>query len=298
MSTTPTMAGGREFLVGRPLALDPRALTRLCALHDTAAPNVRAALGSFDDTSGRARRAVSGIAVIPVRGMITLRNSWWGTTCEEIQRRAAEYAADPAVEAIVLDVDSPGGMVDGMPETHEALMAIRRTKPLFAVSNTLCASGALWLASAANRLYATESSELGSIGVYMLHIDERGMLEALGIGVEVIRAGARKVEANPWEELSATARAELHASVEHYRQLFVRDVARGRGRKPALVGGPTWGAGITLRAPDAVKVGMADGMASWSQVLIQVAATSGRRAAGLAPARLALERELAIAELE
>ena len=74
-------------------------------------------------------------------------------------------AADSSIGAIVLNIDSPGGSVYGVEELADKIYKARGTKPVYAVANSLAASAAYWIGSAASQLYVTPSGEVGSIGV-------------------------------------------------------------------------------------------------------------------------------------
>jgi signal peptide peptidase SppA len=183
----------------------------------------------------------------------------------DFQRAFRAAAADPAVKAIVLDIDSPGGTVDLVPETAAMIReAHSAERPVIAVANTLAASAAYWLASAAGELVVTPSGEVGSIGVYLVHQDVSRALEAEGVAVTFISEGPRKVEGNPFEPLTAESRAALQANVRHYYDLFTRDVAKYRNVPVAVVRADPekdeqhFGGGRVYPASVAVKLGMAD----------------------------------------
>ena len=88
----------------------------------------------------------------------------------------------------------------------QALLDARGTKPITAIANTLAASAAYWLATAADELVVTPSAEIGSIGVFAAHRDFSVALHNAGLKTTLISAGKYKVEANPFEPLSAEAR--------------------------------------------------------------------------------------------
>ena len=89
-----------------------------------------------------------------------------------LAQRVNALANDPAVGMIVLDVDSPGGVVTGTPEAADAIYAAAKRKKVVALVNPLCASAGYWLASQASEIIAVPSADIGSIGVYQLHWDD------------------------------------------------------------------------------------------------------------------------------
>src|SRR5439155_18801629 len=116
------------------------------------------------------------IAVLPIHGVIVPRAGMFSdvsgaTSAEGLTARFNSAMADPRVRAIALDLDSPGGAVQGIQELGDAIYAARGTKPIVAVANHLAASAAYWLASQADELVVTPSGEVGSIRVLAVHDD-------------------------------------------------------------------------------------------------------------------------------
>jgi signal peptide peptidase SppA len=181
-----------------------------------------------------------GIAIIPVEG--TLVHKSYGMDAVsgmrsyvEIQQEVEDAATDPAVKGILLDVDSPGGEVAGVFELTDTIYAVRSAKPIVAVANSNALSGAYLLASGAQRVYAGQSSSLGSIGVIVSHLDVTGSDEKLGFKYTIMHAGARKADFNPHVPLSDEARATIEAELNRTYGMLVKAVARNRGLPEASV---------------------------------------------------------------
>ena len=173
-----------------------------------------------------------GIAYIPIHGLLLNRLSFsgWGVTGYDYIQGAFSQAMNAGdVKGIVFDVDTPGGMVQGNFELSEEIKAARGQKPMMAVVNGQCCSGGYSLASAVGQISAMPSSDIGSIGVYIMHIDASKMMEDWGLKVSFIRAGKRKVEGNPYEPLSEEARTHMQAEVDTTYQEFTALVAENRG---------------------------------------------------------------------
>ena len=228
---------------------------------------VMAALQADGDSEaapvGQPSRAKGAVAVVPIQGVITPRPGLLGAllgidgSLQRIRRGLAEALADESVGAIVLDVDSPGGAVDGVPETAAEIRQARDRKPIVAVANTQMGSAAYWLASQASEISVTPSGEAGSIGVFAAHEDISGRLEQMGVDITLISAGRHKTEANPYEPLSETARDAIQAEVDAFYDMFATDVAKGRDvAKDAVTSG--FGEGRMVLARPAVSEGMAD----------------------------------------
>lgn len=230
----------------------------------------------------RSRRD-QAVAVIPVMGLITHRDSWMGSSTSFLAAELRAAVADQAVDSILLEVDSPGGEVNGIEEAAALIREARASKPVVAVANTQAASAAYWLASQATELLVTPSGEVGSIGVYGMHLDLSGALAAQGIKVTLVSAGKFKTEGNPFEPLADEARVAFQSSVDRYYASFVRDVAKGRRVSVDAVRSG-FGEGRSVGAAQAVASGMADGVATFED--------AARRAA-----RLAVERRRTVDEV-
>jgi capsid assembly protease len=199
---------------------------------------------------------------------------------------------DPSIGTIVLDVDSPGGSVDLVPETAAKVRAANARKEIVAVANTRAASAAYWIASQAGQLVVSPSGAVGSIGVYAAHQDISRQLDEDGVTMTLISAADHKTDGNPFEPLSDEARATIQANVDAYYGMFVSDVADGRGVDPGVVE-KKFGQGKMMLAVDAVKVGMADGVGTLEQTLDRLLA--GKPATGRRSARADAELDLSAA---
>lgn len=208
-----------------------------------------------------------------------------GASLEAFQTNFKQAAADEGARAIILDVDSPGGQVDLVPETVSMINAAKRAdRPIIAVANTMAASAAYWIASAADELVVTPSGLVGSIGVYMMHQDISQNLEMQGVVPTFIFEGARKVEGNPFEPLSDEARGALQSHVRTYYEMFTKDVAKSRGVSVSVVradpekGGEHFGGGRAYTAKEAVVLGMADRVATIEQTIQRASGRKSSRA--------------------
>ncbi len=214
----------------------------------------------------RLPKTADKIAVIPVRGTITQRDSFFGTTTELMGRQLESAVTNPEVGVIVLDVDSPGGAVLGTPELGDRIKASTQFKPVVAVANSFAASGAYWLASQAGQLAVSPSGQVGSIGVFAMHIDASKLLDDMGLKITFVSAGAHKLEGNPTEPLGDEARADMQQRIDTYYEMFTGAVASGRGVTKAEVL-KSFGQGRMFTADAAKAVGMVDRVATFDEVL-------------------------------
>lgn len=212
------------------------------------------------------------VAVLPLHGLIMPRPSilsmiFGGSGGLMVFReRLAELAADDSIDAIVLDVDSPGGSTALVEETAADIRAAREAKPVIAVANTDAGSAAYWLASQASELVVTPSGAVGSIGAFILHVDYSKQNEMIGVDPTYISAGRFKVEGNPDSPLDDEAEAHLQAVVDEFYGTFVRDVAAGRGIPEKTVR-RGFGEGRMMTAANAEAEGMVDRVATLEEVV-------------------------------
>jgi signal peptide peptidase SppA len=220
------------------------------------------------------------VAVLPLYGVIApkadaMTEISGGTS---VQTFAADFRSvlnDDQVKAIVLDVDSPGGQTDLLPELAAEIRAGRGSKPIVAVANTMAASAAFWIASQADELVVTPSGSVGSVGVFAAHDDISALQEQLGVKTTLISAGKDKTLGNPFEPLSDEARQMIQERVDEAYDMFTSDVAKGRGVSQAQVKNG-YGEGRMVTAQTAVSEGMADRVGTLEQTIARVANPNGR----------------------
>lgn len=209
-----------------------------------------------------ARGNGNDVAVIPIYGVISQRaglmaNSSGGTSVEGITRAFRDSLADPAIGSIVFDVDSPGGSVDGIEELAAEIRQSRGQKPIAAVANTMAASAAYWLASAADELVVTPSGTVGSIGVISAHVDDTVAREAAGIKRTLYAEPPGKADGFDGDAISAEAEDDIRGKVSAFYQMFVSAVSKGRGVGVETVRSD-YGQGRMLLAKPALAAGMVD----------------------------------------
>lgn len=232
--------------------------------------DVAAAVHAIEASVPRLPKVGGQIAVIPIRGTIGQHRSsdfWADTSTETVAGQIGSMMGNPSIGAVVLDIDSPGGIVYGTPELAETIRNARGSgKPIYALANGQAASAAYWIGSAADKFFVTPSGEVGSIGVWNMHADMSVALEQAGIEMTLVSAGKHKVEGHPFAPLEDEARAEMQQSVDRYHEMFLADVALGRGEKKTVVR-EAYGQGRMLGADAAKRVGMVDGIATMPELL-------------------------------
>lgn len=172
------------------------------------------------------------VAVVEVEGVIGVAAERSLDT-ESIVRTLAEYRDDPAVRAVVLRINSPGGVVAPTQEIFTAVRRLREAKkPVVASLGSVAASGGYYVAVAADRIYASPGTLTGSIGVVMQLANLEGLLKKVGVEYVVVKAGAYKDVGNFARSMTPEERRILQALLDDVYDQFIVAVADGRGLEP------------------------------------------------------------------
>lgn len=235
----------------------------------------------------RADRAVAAkdarIAVVPIMGVIEDHASSLGTSAREIDALFSAALADKKADAILFDVESPGGVVTGVPELADKIAAARGAKPMLAYNGGMMASAAFWLGAAAGEVMAGPSALTGSIGVFTWHEDWSKHLEQEGITITEIAAGDGKAETMPWHPLTEEAEAHLRAQVEQIDAWFVKSVAASRRETQTAIREQVGRARVHLTA-EALTRNLVDRVGNFEEAVARLASkversgSRGRRA--------------------
>ena len=224
-----------------------------------------------------------GIAVIPVVGSLVRRTlgldpSSGFTSYAEIAGMVDAALADPSVEGIVLDIDSPGGEAGGVFELGERIRSVDAIKPVWAVAADSAFSAAYAIGCSASRLLVSRTGGIGSIGVIAMHVDQTARDAQQGYRYTPITAGDHKNDFSPHEKLGPEAHARLQAEVDRLYAMFVDHVAAMRRLDADAVRATE--AGIYF-GMDAVTAGLADAVGSLDAVLAEFSSfLVARRARG------------------
>ena len=231
-----------DRVFGRPLCVTEEKLETIMGVIGPRLANADSALAAFDpddDYFDDDEQEQSdpfkdmGIACIPVYGTLVKRSTGMSamsgmTSYESLGAKLQAALADTSVKGIILDVDSPGGESDGMFDFADQIYQARGQKPMYACCNDQMCSAAYAIGCAADRIYTSRTGMLGSVGCYMVHVDQSQYDAQKGIKYTFIAAGARKVDGNSHEPLSKDAKSEMTAEVNRIRGMFAEMVARNR----------------------------------------------------------------------
>lgn len=182
-----------------------------------------------------ARWSATKIAIIEVEGM--LLNARTGGFLQPSENKLslftqemARAARDPMVKAVVLRINSPGGTVTCSDNMYEVVKDFRKQtgKPVIASTQEVCASGAYYIACAADEIVANPTSVVGSVGVILTTLDVSGTMSKLGIRAEAITSGPLKDMGSPFKPLDPGAREVMQGLIDDYYARFVSVVTTNR----------------------------------------------------------------------
>ena len=187
----------------------------------------------------------------------------------------------------MIDIDSPGGNVDGVDELATEIFKARSQKPIVAVANSMAASAAFWIASAASEVVVIPSGLVGSIGIVAIHHDVSKQAENEGVKTTLISAGRFKTEGNSFEPLGDEAREAIQKLADGFMGMFVKAVARNRDVPISEVRNG-FGEGRLVSAKDALRLGMVDRIGTMDETLKRLNGNRSGTKTALAKKRLDL----------
>jgi len=174
------------------------------------------------------------IAVIPVHGILVPRR-FSIEACEEmmsyelLRTQLTKALNDDGISEIVLDVNSGGGNAQGAFEIAEYIYQSRSIKPIRCIVNFNAFSGAYLIAAACSEIIVSDTSGVGSIGVYTKRLDLTQYYQDQGVKIHSFYRGARKIDFHPDTELSEEERSNIESNMESTYQKFINAVAKYRG---------------------------------------------------------------------
>jgi len=172
------------------------------------------------------------VAVIPIKGVITHEGDYGvfaetGVSSQTIVSWIEDAEADPNIKAVVFDIDSPGGTPVA---SEEIMLAVRAMeKPNVALVRETGASGAYWVASASDKIYASRMSLLGSIGVVASYVEVAGTLERYNATYRSLTAGEFKDTGSPFKRLTPREEQMFERQLNVMHEYFIQSVAENRG---------------------------------------------------------------------
>ncbi|HFQ5115494.1 TPA: S49 family peptidase [Vibrio vulnificus] len=179
-------------------------------------------------------QVVNGIAIVPISGTLVhkygyIRPMSGMTGYDGIDYRIREALTDPEVKAIMLDMDTPGGMVAGCFDLADKIAEYRKIKPIWSLGYDMHCSAGQMIASACSRRLITQTGVAGSVGVIMAHTNIEKMLDQQGVEITLITAGSHKADGHPYAALPKDVRDKWQKELESNRQMFATKAATYMG---------------------------------------------------------------------
>jgi len=206
-------------------------------------------------------------ALIDVRGEISPNSE---ASAENLLSGLRGAFEEPNARAIVLRFNSPGGspVQAGMINDEIRRLKALHKKRVYAVVEETCASGAYYVAVAADEIYADKASVIGSIGVVLDGFDLTGAMEKLGVRRRLIAAGSNKGIADPFSPMTDAQRDHIQATVAQIHAQFIDVVRAGRGVR--LKEAPDTFSGLFWNGQQALELGLIDHLGSLEHVAREI----------------------------
>jgi protease IV len=206
-------------------------------------------------------------ALVEVRGEIAADTE---ASAEQLVSALRSAFEDDGAKAVVLRINSPGGspVQSGIINDEIKRLKALHNKKVYAVVEEMCASGAYYIAVAADEIYVDKASLVGSIGVLMDGFGFTGAMEKLGVERRLLTAGANKGMLDPFSPQNAKQTAFAKAMIDQIHQQFIAVVKEGRGER--LKETPETFSGLFWNGEEAIKLGLADQIGSLDFVAREV----------------------------
>ncbi len=267
-------------IAGEPWAITETALhtiLEIAARENESPQAVAAKLGrNLQNTYSVMER--DGVAVIPVTGplfryanLFTMISG--ASSYELIARDFTAALENPQIKGIILDIDSPGGEVNGVSELSNMVFAARGKKPVVAYASGDAASGAYWIASAADEIVVSETSALGSIGVVGMYQGKSGKSAE---AVEIVSSQSPHKRLDPTTD---DGRSRLQTRIDSMADVFIETIARNRNVSAENVQNH-YGGGDVMIGAKAVSAGLADRVGSLEGLIAELSSPKGPRTEG------------------
>ena len=292
---------------GSSWAMEPSKLLEISSVYATYLRGDKIDIAALESKLGRKlnneQRSYTinqGVAILPIEGVIAKRMNMFsqisGGTSSQMAAAALQQALnDPAVHSIILEIDSPGGTVDGTQALADAVMAARISgKAIVTLGSGIMCSAAYWIGSAAQAVYIADSTTaVGSIGVVATHQDVSKAQENEGIKTTEITAGKYKRIASNYAPLSADGRKTIQEQLDYTYSIFVDAVAKNRNVSPAAA--LAMADGRIFQGQQAIDAGLVDGITSMDALINRLSAD---RKAGKSPGAHAAQKPQPLTRVE
>jgi signal peptide peptidase SppA len=200
------------------------------------------------------------VAVVPITEEIDSTSKY--------AKQFRKFIKDPEIKAIVLHIDSPGGSSGSSQALFQEINELKKehVKPVIAFTENYCASGAYYIAAAADYIIAQPSTLVGNIGVYIGFASFQGLLDQLKVKYNTIETGKFKGAGLRYKDMTPDQRSMLQSITDDSYAQFVEDVAHQRHKLTGV--SPTlWAEGKTFTGRQALKLGLVDELGPQSTLI-------------------------------
>jgi protease IV len=206
-------------------------------------------------------------ALVEVRGEIAIGTDASAEALIAALRSAFE---DEGAVAVVMRINSPGGspVQSGIVNDEIRRLKAKHNKKVYAVVEEMCASGAYYIAVAADEIFVDKASLVGSVGVLMDGFGFTGLMDKLGVERRLLTAGENKGMLDPFSPQNERQTAYAKAMIDQIHQQFIKVVRDGRGER--LKEEPDTFSGLLWNGEEAVRIGLADKIGSLEFVAREV----------------------------
>ena len=229
---------------------------------------VRSAFKTMNDSdAGSDSFSSSKIAVIDIDGVIL--------DADKVDTQLRKFGDDSDVKAIILHINSPGGGAAASQEIYHEVLRIRteKKKKVIASVESVGASGAYYIASGCDRIYANDASVVGSIGVIMEWTNYGDLMKWAKLKPVVIHAGALKDAGDPTHDMTPQEAAYFQSLVDNMYTQFVDDVAAGRHTSPDVI--RPLATGQVWTGQQSLPLGLIDKIGGYRVALMDTAKDAG-----------------------
>lgn len=195
-------------------------------------------------------------AVVDVVGMIAEDKS---ANAEAIIKSLRKAVKDEHTKGVILHANSPGGSPVQSHYVYEEIRKLKKdypNKPIYAVVGDICASGCYYIASASDKIFVSQASLIGSIGVIMDGFGFVDVMQKFGVERRVLTAGAHKAMLDPFSPRKDDETQFMQRLLDQVHQQFIKAVKDGRGKR--LKDSPELFSGLVWTGEEGVKLGIAD----------------------------------------